>query len=941
MTKKRRVRVYKKGGESFKPHMMYNPETGEGTMANIYQDHLEMKNMGYGHEPIMRKGGKPCFECGGGVYEEGGELDIYQKEGEVSDEWKKNYALKPDAKPWTKEDWVGHYSMLKTIYPHDKEYYPVSKLDDNIITKSVNRADEYESAIQAVIDGGFSGNINKLSNFFGFGDTDMHEEYKKELEKAKDNRYTRIQDAVNTYDADSTDIKNYIKYHGLNKYNKDVYGVDGTSGQRRNGGNIPMYQKEGQVNAMLNRISQSYPESGNPAAMDILQNYVNTTSFDANTQEGRDNLSYYPLVGEAADVTSALDYLMQGDIGNALMYSGAAALPFVGGKIVKEGLEAAGKQLKIDFSKAINTPKTLPGKTKPDLGAWAKHWNINTSGFANKGANISSLRKEAAAHGFDVVPYYDKNKVLQSYRIVDPATNRNVKFQEGGAQEQEQPMSLYDDKKQQFINILQEEVSEHQEEQLYNSLLEEADMIENMPYQFAKKGGQKWMQKASKSMKKRGTVGSFKKYCGGKVTLACIKKGLKSKSKAIRKKAAFAKASWKVAGKMQMGGYIPSTFDQVLGQAATSRSTYGPDKINLGYSTDVDNMTLDLELLKNQAKDPNYLTIKGAPTPKQILREYEKASIEQGDTLPTAWGTEVNENDENIYEYSYHPLHHITKKMHNEAALMENKKGELSKGRKVKSPGKVVESFQAGGPNGPSWKYIDYNIDLLQPSQPEYDDLDFSIDYENIDANRKSFTSDYTKNYYDDAGDTGGGGNQFSSFNDQESGIAGTPNYNPKLDFNSEEYDADYQSKISVGTDEGKISATGDPDNKSRLRMFGEGLGKKALLNPVAATELLANFTKGNNYKQKRGAGMTDNLVADMQYRGALGKRESEDQGALGYGINPNTGKQWEFSTGADSYGLFNAPVGQKGMQVGDVQEMSPEQIEEFISMGGQIEFLD
>jgi hypothetical protein len=78
-----------------------------------------------------------------------------------------------------------------------------------------------------------------------------------------------------------------------------------------------------------------------------------------------------------------------------------------------------------------------------------------------------------------------------------------------------------------------------------------------------------------------------------------------------------------------------------------------------------------------------------------------------------------------------------------------------------------------------------------------------------------------------------------------------------------------------------------------------------------------------------------------MQYRGALGKRESEDQGALGYGINPNTGKQWEFSTGADSYGLFNAPVGRKGMQVGDVQEMSPQQIEEFISMGGQIEFLD
>jgi hypothetical protein len=73
MGAKKKYRVYKKGGESFKPHMMYNPETGEGFMAQEYQEHLKMDNMGYGHEPMMRMGGMPCYECGGGVhYEYGG-----------------------------------------------------------------------------------------------------------------------------------------------------------------------------------------------------------------------------------------------------------------------------------------------------------------------------------------------------------------------------------------------------------------------------------------------------------------------------------------------------------------------------------------------------------------------------------------------------------------------------------------------------------------------------------------------------------------------------------------------------------------------------------------------------------------------------------------------------------------------------------------------------
>jgi hypothetical protein len=61
-----------------------------------------------------------------------------------------------------------------------------------------------------------------------------------------------------------------------------------------------------------------------------------------------------------------------------------------------------------------------------------------------------------------------------------------------------------------------------------------------------KKGNGKWMQKAKASVKKRGTEGSFGRWCashgfGPKVNARCIAAGLKAGG-AIAKKAAMAKA---------------------------------------------------------------------------------------------------------------------------------------------------------------------------------------------------------------------------------------------------------------------------------------------------------------------------------------------------------------------------------------------------------------
>lgn len=64
---------------------------------------------------------------------------------------------------------------------------------------------------------------------------------------------------------------------------------------------------------------------------------------------------------------------------------------------------------------------------------------------------------------------------------------------------------------------------------------------------------EKWMQRARARMAAKGTIGSFTAWCKRQgysgVTASCICRGLKSGSTKIRKKAAFAKAAWKIHGK--------------------------------------------------------------------------------------------------------------------------------------------------------------------------------------------------------------------------------------------------------------------------------------------------------------------------------------------------------------------------------------------------------
>lgn len=62
----KRFGTWAEGGEmEFEPHMMYDPETGKGFMAEKYEDHVKMDKMGFTHDA-------PEMEYGGDMYAKGG-----------------------------------------------------------------------------------------------------------------------------------------------------------------------------------------------------------------------------------------------------------------------------------------------------------------------------------------------------------------------------------------------------------------------------------------------------------------------------------------------------------------------------------------------------------------------------------------------------------------------------------------------------------------------------------------------------------------------------------------------------------------------------------------------------------------------------------------------------------------------------------------------------
>lgn len=104
------------------------------------------------------------------------------------------------------------------------------------------------------------------------------------------------------------------------------------------------------------------------------------------------------------------------------------------------------------------------------------------------------------------------------------------------------------------------------------------------------KKNEKWIQKAVSRMEKKGTVGSFTEYCGGKITAECVEKALNSPDPKIRKKAQFyVNVTKKELGgllKYAMGGSVmPQNQTSLTDTVGVLNSIYGPAGADALFNT--------------------------------------------------------------------------------------------------------------------------------------------------------------------------------------------------------------------------------------------------------------------------------------------------------------------------------------------------------------------
>jgi len=112
----------------------------------------------------------------------------------------------------------------------------------------------------------------------------------------------------------------------------------------------------------------------------------------------------------------------------------------------------------------------------------------------------------------------------------------------------------------------------------------------------AKKKDRKWMQRVSKEMREKGTVGAFTRYCGGKVTEECIQRGLRSPDPKVRARARLARTFRKYS--KETGGEVSENTVDFL---TNMKETF----INSLSDASLMNLVKDIEeaYRKNQAYD--------------------------------------------------------------------------------------------------------------------------------------------------------------------------------------------------------------------------------------------------------------------------------------------------------------------------------------------------
>lgn len=97
---------------------------------------------------------------------------------------------------------------------------------------------------------------------------------------------------------------------------------------------------------------------------------------------------------------------------------------------------------------------------------------------------------------------------------------------------------------------------------------------------------QGWLQKAKRQMEKKGTVGAFTEYCGGKVTRSCIDKALNSNDTTLQRRARFAATMLNL--RKEEGGFkLPGGVMKPIGYGAYKFEGNKHDEAGMGSDSGI------------------------------------------------------------------------------------------------------------------------------------------------------------------------------------------------------------------------------------------------------------------------------------------------------------------------------------------------------------------
>lgn len=185
-------------------------------------------------------------------------------------------------------------------------------------------------------------------------------------------------------------------------------------------------------------------------------------------------------------------------------------------------------------------------------------------------------------------------------------------------------------------------------------------------------------------MKKKGTVGSFTEYCGGKVTDKCIDSALNSNDETLRKRAQFAKN----VREMQFGGTADSTKQDSIIRESQFPPAMPPD------GTITPSTTLPDTTMRGRTLDPNLMKQIGK-VDRSKIRNYQSGGESDADDAVITDGRKMGgEKSRRLPGGVMKPIGHGAYKFmgnkHDESGLGSNSGIILEKGGKSK-PGLEVE----------------------------------------------------------------------------------------------------------------------------------------------------------------------------------------------------------------------------------------------------------